>query len=141
MLVNHFESYNSSALWYAALSYLSADKSTEATCILYALSLTDQNDFKPLDVLQQIGSETNGRSSLGMIEDIILERDSISGNQFTPQRQKGTISDLTTRRRYDFHLITPIENLKEGDIVNYVALETITDTNPIGIAFILQEEP
>ena len=139
ILLNKFNKHTESALWFSSMAFLSADKNAEAICTLYALTQKETDEYDGLKVLNEIGIQPSKRTSLGIVESLLLETDSLSSSEYIPTSQKGIISDLTTRNRYEFHLSIPIPELEEGQIVDYVTLETITDINPIGIAFIKED--
>ena len=140
ILLNRFDKYQEQALWFSAMAFLSLEKNTEALCALYTLSEMDFLKYDGLEVLSDIGIKPNRRTSLGIIESIFVATDSLASSEYIPSSQKGILSDLTTRNKYEFHINVPSSSLKEGGIVDYITLEEITDINPIGIAYIKEEQ-
>lgn len=140
ILLNRFDKYQEQALWFSAMAFLSLEKNTEALCALYTLSEMDFPKYDRLEVLSDIGIKPNRRTSLGIIESIFVATDSLASSEYIPFSQKGILSDLTTRNKYEFHINVPSSSLKEGGIVDYITLEEITDINPIGIAYIKEEQ-
>ncbi|GEM_PF-6651717 len=136
ILYNQFPEYRSTALWYSGLSYLASDKKVEAASSFYSLSVEKESKYETTEILERLDILPSQSVSVGLIESIVFEKDSLSGNSYSPSYQKGIISDLTTRNSYEFFLIKPIETLKVGDMVNYLTLEEITEDNAIGIGVI-----
>ena len=136
IVINHFKEYQNTALWYSALSFLALDNKVEAVGSLYELTRQEETVYEAYSIYDDLGIGQSERISVGLIETLFTERDTLENADYQVRYQKGIISDLTTRNNYEFYLVKPTRYFKVGEMVNYIALEEISDTNAIGIGAI-----
>ncbi len=133
-VLNNFSGFNEQAQWYLAMTLFKEKEDGQALSNIASLSLSSSSSSyvkSAKDVLKAMNfvltKETEGGE---VIEEALrppgVEEDGKPSGDFLDLRQyqEGRIKSLTNNLEYEFFNDTPIWDLKEGDLVDFVLLQT-----------------
>jgi len=154
--LNNFSTYKDQSKWYISMALLGADKEEEALSTLVSLySNKGSYNLKSEKVLESLGFDLLLDDTDEGIPVVVIKRpeddmdspepdnggDSPDGStSFMGKRQIqfGELMDINTKAIYRFHNETPIEDLKEGDLVDFLVIRKSKGKNK-GWAFIVHK--
>lgn len=140
VVMNNYSQLREQSQWYLALTLLKEEDIEAGVSNLALLSLnTSSYGRESKKVLKSLDIETSFDNGAGNVEES-GEIPNQGGDGTAPDGveelrhyQYGVISDMTTRKRYDFINDYPIEGLKAGDVVSYMLIRAKKGKKPLAV--------